>query len=294
MLIKNDQITGLTFALIGVLAIVPDSLFLRLIQADILTTSFWRSLIAGIVISLGLLVFYRKQTILFIKSPGINGIVFIISYAIGNVLFITAIELTSVASALFIISTTPVFAAIISRFFLKEKISLRMTLTILGSLIGIGVIVSGTLRETFFLQLGDLAALGVALSFSINLTSARIASNTSMIPAVCISCFLLPLCLFFFIEPIDAQTNDWLYLLILSALFVPVATSLMSTAPRYITSSEVSLIILLEAILAPLLIWYVLGENPGLQTIIGGIIIISVLLISNLFALKKLNASNAI
>ena len=66
----------------------------------------------------------------------------------------------------------------------------------------------------------------------------------------------------------------------------------MSTAPRYITSPEVSLIILLEAILAPLLIWYVLGENPGLKTLIGGTTIIIVLLVSNMIAFRNLSVSS--
>ena len=292
MLFKNDQITGVTIAMIGVLAIVPDSLFLRLIGADVLTTTFWRSLISAIVISFGLIIFYRGKTLSFIRSPGKSGVVFIISYALGNILFITSIELTSVANTLFIISTTPIFAAIISRVFLNEKISRRMIITIFGALFGILIIVSGSPRGSYFLNLGDLAALGVAISFSINLTSARIGAKSSMIPAIAISSLLLPLCIVFFIKPFDIDNKDWIYLFILSGFFVPIATCFMSTAPRYITSPEVSLIILLEAILAPLLIWYVLGENPGLKTLIGGTTIIIVLLVSNMIALRNLNVSS--
>ena len=38
MISQNDQAKGLLLTAIGVLAIVPDSILIRLIQADILTT----------------------------------------------------------------------------------------------------------------------------------------------------------------------------------------------------------------------------------------------------------------
>ena len=121
MISQNDQAKGLLLTAIGVLAIVPDSILIRLIQADILTITFWRALIPGVLISTAVLLFYRKPTLSFIKSPGVSGIIFIATHSIGTLLFVVAIELTSIASALFIISTSPVFATIISRIFLKEK-----------------------------------------------------------------------------------------------------------------------------------------------------------------------------
>ena len=40
---NNNQVKGLILTSIGVLAIVPDSILIRLIQADILTITFWRA-----------------------------------------------------------------------------------------------------------------------------------------------------------------------------------------------------------------------------------------------------------
>ena len=55
MISQNDQAKGLLLTAIGVLAIVPDSILIRLIQADILTITFWRALIPGILISITVL-----------------------------------------------------------------------------------------------------------------------------------------------------------------------------------------------------------------------------------------------
>ncbi|WP_300033561.1 hypothetical protein [uncultured Roseobacter sp.] len=51
----TDQMKGLLITLAGVLLVVPDALFVRLIDADALTIAFWRQLLAGGVSALGLL-----------------------------------------------------------------------------------------------------------------------------------------------------------------------------------------------------------------------------------------------
>ena len=284
---ENKQVKGLVLTSIGVLAIVPDSILIRLIQADILTITFWRALIPGVIISLGVMIFYRKPTISFLKAPKMSGLIFIISHSFGTLFFVIAIELTSIASALFIISTSPIFAAIISRIFLNEKITYRMIFTIFGALLGIGVISLGSINSESIIAIGDIAALGAAMCLAISLTAARSASNFSMIPAVGVSSLLTSLCIFYFIEPFNLLYSDWVFILILGVIFVPIATCLIATGPRYITSAEVSLLLLLEATLAPILAWFILSEFPGFETILGGVIVISVLVFSNIIALRQ-------
>lgn len=43
----TDQSKGILFAVFGVLFIVPDSLFIRLLNADVYTIIVWRSFISG-------------------------------------------------------------------------------------------------------------------------------------------------------------------------------------------------------------------------------------------------------
>ena len=283
---NNNQVKGLILTSIGVLAIVPDSILIRLIQADILTITFWRALIPGIIISFAVMIFYREPTLNFIKSPKPSGLIFIVSHSFGTLLFVVAIELTSIASALFIISTSPIFAAIISRIFLNEKITIRMIFTIIGALIGIGIITLGSFNTKQVFAVGDIAALGTAFCLAISLTAARSASNFSMIPAVGISSLITPLCILYFINPFNLQFSDWIFILLLGVVFAPIATCLIATGPRYITSAEVSLLLLLEAVLAPILAWFILLEFPGYQTIIGGTVVITVLVFSNMMVLR--------
>jgi drug/metabolite transporter (DMT)-like permease len=47
------------------------------------------------------------------------------------------------------------------------------------------------------------------------------------------------------------------------------------------------LLLLLEAVLAPILAWLILFEIPHSSTIYGGLIVLSVLIISNIIALRQ-------
>ena len=65
------------------------------------------------------------------------------------------------------------------------------------------------------------------------------------------------------------------------------AMILFAIGPRFISSAEASLLILGESIGAPLLVWAVLGEFPGQWTLIGGAMILTTLIVSNVIALRK-------
>ena len=48
----TERSKGLLITFLGVLFVVPDSLFVRLIDSDPMTTAFWRGLIGGSLILL--------------------------------------------------------------------------------------------------------------------------------------------------------------------------------------------------------------------------------------------------
>jgi drug/metabolite transporter (DMT)-like permease len=61
----------------------------------------------------------------------------------------------------------------------------------------------------------------------------------------------------------------------------------LALGPRYIPSPEVGLLILLESVLAPLLAWVVVGEDPGPYALVGGAVVIGALAVSNVVALSR-------
>ena len=68
---------------------------------------------------------------------------------------------------------------------------------------------------------------------------------------------------------------------------VAVPFVLVTIAPRFITAAEVNLFFLMETILGPLWVWFVILEQPSVETIIGGILIIITIAIHSALSLKK-------
>ena len=62
---------------------------------------------------------------------------------------------------------------------------------------------------------------------------------------------------------------------------------LVTMAPRYITGAEVNLFFLLDTIFGPVWVWFVIREQPSLETIYGGVVIILTIAIHSFLAIKK-------
>ena len=283
----NDQAKGLLITAIGVLFVVPDALFIRMIEADVLVIAFWRMLLSGLMVLLWLAYLHRSALPATILGIGPNGFIYAFFTFISGVLFSYSVTMTSVANTVFIIATMPVFAAIVSWAWLGERISKRMAWTIFFALLGLGVIGYGSLGGSQANILGDLAAVCVAVFFAIALTAARRARAKSMIPAIPVAYITGALILSFFINPLEVGASSWPLVVIHGGVFIAVSACLLALGPRYITSAEVALLILLESVLAPLLVWFVLGEEPSSYALLGGAIVLATLLISNLIVLRR-------
>ena len=75
-------------------------------------------------------------------------------------------------------------------------------------------------------------------------------------------------------------------------LCVAIPFVLVTIAPRFITAAEVNLFFLLETIFGPIWVWLVIKEEPSLETMQGGIIIIITIAIHSFLSLKKNTNSN--
>jgi len=282
----NDQTKGVLLTVIGVLCIVPDSLFIRLLSADVYTVIVWRSFISGFIILLGLLAVHRSNILNVFGTIGPNAMLFGFFLALSGPLFALSVNMTAVANTVFIIATMPVFSALSSWLMLGERISKRMVWTILFSLSGIAVIAYGSATDAETSLLGDLFAVGCAASYGTALTFARKSKASSMIPVTPFALFasglvFLPWATPFVFNGMDAPLS------LAHNILIAASTCLLAISPRFITSAEVALLILGESILAPILVWAVIGENPGLWALSGGAIVLGTLLVSNLFALRK-------
>lgn len=282
----NEHVKGLALTTLGVLFIVPDSLFVRLIDAPAITTAFWRNLVAGVLILGFVLATQGPRAITSLAQTGRPGAAYLVFFGMAASGFVLAVSLTSVANVVFILAAAPVFATLFSRIFLGEPISARMVLTMAGVFAGLGLILRGSHGTAGATWQGDLVALGVAACFAAAMTALRMLRARSMLGAVPVALIGAALVLWPFTDVMAPVAAQW-PLLLAHGAFISMASSLMTMGPRYITSAEVSLLLLLESVLAPLLVWAALGEDPGMWTLIGGAVVIAVLLASNLWLLLR-------
>ena len=271
---------------LGVLFVVPDSLFVRLIESDALTIAFWRQFISGSVIALGLLAVQGLAPFRAVLGTGRVGLIYGACTGISGILFVLAVANTSVANVVFIIASMPVFAMVFSRIFLSEPITRRMLLTILVVFVGLGVIAFGSGQTQGASWKGDLLAVAVSATFAAGLTAARQVRHVSMVPALPMAYLVAALLMMPVAAPLSVAPAQ-IPLVLLHGGVIALSSIFLALGPRYITSAEVSLLILGESILAPLLVWVTLSENPGPWAIVGGAVVLGALFVSNLVVLLR-------
>lgn len=285
----SNHAKGLLITASGVLIISPDGLLTRLIETDHWTMIFWRSLLLSF--GMWLVVSLRNpnrvwQQYKTVRGPGL---LMVFAFSLGTISFVFSITHTSVANTLIILSSTPLFAALISRVILHEKIQPRTMVAILLVAVGIAVIASGSVSNAAGAQnglIGDLVAIVGSFSLACGFTFVRRFPHISSSSAISCSGIVTALLILPLASPLAISQADMGYLMIMGLYVVPIGTALMFIGPRYIPAAEVGLLVLLESILGPIWVWLVLAEQPGINTLAGGAIVLSTLAINTVWSLR--------
>lgn len=273
----SEYIKGFLLTAFGVIVLSFDALLIRLIEVHSFDLLFWRGLLLSLVVAIGCryrnpgqALFYRDAT--FIRST--------LLFVISSVCFVTAINLTSVANVLVIISAQPLFAAVLARIFVGEKSPLITWIAIAISILGIGWVLAGSWQSPDLT--GDLLALLCALSLSAKFVNDRAQSERNMTPALIAAGLIIAAISAISGDPLALQGSDWGWMLLLCLLVIPLAFTLITLGPMRIPAAEVGMLMLLETAAGPLWIWLVLHEQPSPQALQGGSVVIGTLLIHGL------------
>ena len=281
----SHKTKGVLLCLCGIILLSPDSLLLRLIGADLWTLAFWRGGLSAVGLAVAVLLMEGRQLgqqqLLRLTR---QGVVVAVSFAIANLAFIFSIQNTAVANTLVIMSLSPLFAALLSYFFFREPISTGTWLAAVAIFLGLTMVFYGSLATGGVV--GDLAALVTSLCVAISLVLMREHRDISMVPALAWSSGLACLAALPFAVPASLSGTGLMLMLVLGLIVLPASLTMIGLAPRYLPAPEVSLILRLEALLAPLWVWLVLGEVPSRQTLIGGGIILATLICLSLYTIR--------
>ena len=284
----NDYSKGLLITLIGVVFVVPDSIMVRLMSSDPMVTAFWRSLTAGIFVAIFVLLTMRDEVMKTITQMGRAGWIYCVLIGTTSPAFVLAVQNTSVANVVLIFASMPVFSALLSFLILSERPSRQLLLTSSFVFVGLAIIGLGSSGGADANWIGDLWAVYIVIAFSLALTLLRRQKHISMLPAIPIGYIGAAFVMFWFIDPLETIATDGA-LYVMHGVLIAVSTCGLTLGPRYISATEVSLLILLESVFAPVFAWVVLSEIPAHSTILGGVLILSALVVYNIILFRQRN-----
>ncbi|MEM6461351.1 MAG: DMT family transporter [Pseudomonadota bacterium] len=215
-----------------------------------------------------------------IRSAGISaliaGFALFLAFAGG----IYAIQKTTVASALLLFASAPVFAALLGRLFLGERVRAATAVAIFVALIGVAVMVADGFSTGN--MIGNLAAIGSAIGFAVYSVVLRWGKARDMMPSVFLS-GLITIVLAAVIcigngLPLTVSTNDATVALLMGVCQIGVGLVLFTIGSRAVPSAELTLLSLGEVMLAPVWVWLYIGEVPSQFTVVGGSILLAAII----------------
>ena len=281
----SNQKKGSLLAFIAVMLITPDSIFIRLSNIETWGMLFYRGAIPFVVVLIGLIFFYKNNLLKALIGIGYPGIFYVISFSICNITFIISIQNTNVANTLVMIAMAPMLSAILGSIFLKEVPDSKTWIAIIITLIAVSYIFHDSIEMGNFY--GDLFGLITAFGLACNAVIARFAKNRDLVPSAVIGKLCVAIFAFFFVDTFSLVGTDLIFVPLMCVMCVAIPFVLVTIAPRFIPAEEVNLFFLLETIIGPFWVWLIINEQPSIETIQGGIIILLTIAIHSFLKLKQ-------
>lgn len=269
---KSARTSGILIVLLGALLMSFDPIFIRFSGVSGFDTAFLFGLFTAI--SMPIFIQWRDERGLIgaLKASGWP-VVFSGILMLGSATsLVLSIKNTSVANTLFIFSIAPALAAVFGRIFLGE-VTKRATWIAIGfAMVGIAIVVSGSVGSLNLV--GDALAFAAVTFLSLNQTLLRKYQHVSRMASVGMGGFFLAVVMFFLATPSSYSINTWLIMAVMGLFSAPFGRVLSQVATRYITAPEVGVILMIEAVIAPLLAFGFFGEIPHMASFIGGGVIL--------------------
>ncbi|MCH2184276.1 DMT family transporter [Myxococcota bacterium] len=211
------------------------------------------------------------------------------AYAATLLLFTLANKNTTAGNAIFIQNAALIWILMLSRPLLGEIISRRELTTAAGMIVGVLCLFLATRDSQATAphpELGNAFALGASLCWGLTLMGLRrLASRdkTSSEPALTATLvgngMLFVFCLPVMGVPASVTTVDWLWVIYLGVVQIALAYILLTRGAEGVPAFELSMLLLLEAVLNPIWTYLILGEAMGSLALVGAAIILCLIVV---------------
>lgn len=209
--------------------------------------------------------------------------------ASAMLLFIVALNLTTVFDVVMVLCISPLLAAGLGRLLLGERVRRMTWAAMLLAALGVGVMVHAglTLGGLSGILLSLAATLGFAL-FTVALRSAKVQDT---LPAVAwAGLFGLLVSLLVVVaagrSPL-VPLHDVALAASMGALQIGVGMLFFTAGAKRLTAGEAALLALSEVVLAPVWVWLAFDEVPSRTTLLGGAILLAAMLLQTASGLRR-------
>lgn len=285
----NTKTLGYTTMIVSAALMGCVGLFARNINTSGDVIAFTRMTVGAICI-LGIMLYQGKAHLL--KGVKLTPAVIASGACLGLCLaaYVSSTKYTTLANAVFLIYTGPVFSTILAAIFLKEKISKLtaglLTAVFIGCLFIIGIInytpeegLSMTLSFSQENFIGDMLGLASGLGYGMYLFLSRYRTDVSSDSRSFFNFLFgaIAIAVFFMISPpslADMDTSSWIWLISMGFFIGFGALSLLTIAAKHLKAAELACVSYLETVVGAGIGIMMFGESlTALQTV-GGILVI--------------------
>ncbi len=263
---------GVALVLLAATLLSTGGLFLRHLEtATPWQVLFYRSGAMAVATLAVIAVQYRGKLVAPFRCMGAGGLFAAATLGVSMIGYVFAVMLTTVANAMFVISSAPFFAALLAWLLLRERVRPATWLAIAAAVIGIGVMFVDGLAGRGLP--GLVIALVCAASYALLVVLLRRFRHVDMLPALAIASMLIVVAAAVMAGDLALPLHDVLLACVMGVVQTCTGFFLIMLGARRVPAAEVSLLLLAEIILSPLWVWLVVGEAPSPIALGGGLIV---------------------
>lgn len=192
-----------------------------------------------------------------------------------SIIFIVLLEHVTVAFVLFLQTLAPLTAAWFSWFLLRERVSNAVLAATVVSIVGVGVMVSGTIND----EVSPVGILALLIPGLFGLYATLLRSVPDVDPQVPVLVGGLTMvvggaAVTLATGGFDVSGRDALIGLVAGSVLLGMPVIMLNRGAVVVPAPETALLLISEIVAAPLWVWLFADETPGTTTLIGGAIML--------------------
>lgn len=256
-------------------------IFIKLLPWSGFAVASLRSLIAGLTMA----VYMRAKHI----SLVINRKTLLAGFFAGMtfICFVVSNKLTTAANAIVLQFTSPVFVLIYSALFFKQNIKGSDVITVICTLLGVGLCFLDGMKSGFFI--GNLISVMAGMFMAgMYVSIGNVEGNEKISAAFIGQLFTAVVTMpWVFITKPEFTKTTIVCILILGVFQLGISYILYTESSKYCPPLACCLLGVIEPLLNPVWVMIFDGEKPGVIAFIGGIIVISTVTIWCIFSNRE-------